>query len=112
MRFINKINNSPKQSFILTGEAGENIDFSLYFLPSQNSWFFDISSGDFSSNGMRLCASPNILKCYKNNISFGLACVSIDGYDPNSLDDFTSGRIQIYTLSADDVLAVESGLFE
>ena len=111
MRFINKISDNSKQSFILTGEAGERINFLIYFMPSQNSWFFDISHETFVANGIRLCCSPNLLRQFRNKISFGLSCGSVDGFDPNSLNDFTSGRVQIYTLSSEDVDAVESGLF-
>ena len=113
MKWINNISDAAKQNFTLIGEAGEVITFNLYFLTRQNSWFFDIAceAQGLSCAGMRLCLSPNLLRNFKNNISFGLAVVSTDGFDPSGIEDFVSGRVQIYTLNAADVQTVETDLF-
>lgn len=111
MKLLNKITDDTRQNFILSGEAGEVISFFLYFMPSQSSWFFDISWGTFAANGIRLCWSPNILRGFRNNITFGLSCLSTDGFDPKSIDDFVDGRIRLDLLSAADVALIESEIF-
>lgn len=111
MNLLNKINDSAAQQFTIIGEAGEQISFLLYFLPSQNGWYCDISWGDFEVQGLKILVGPNILRRWSNIITFGLTCYSTDGYDPQYINDFLTGRIQLYILSASDVQAVEAGLF-
>lgn len=111
MKWVNKINDAAKQNFTIVGEAGEIILFNLYFMPSQQSWFFDFSYGDVVANGIRLCLAPNLIRAFKNVVPFGFCVVSTDGFDPNSVNDFTSGRVQLYTLNATDVQEIEEVLF-
>ncbi len=113
MRYIDKINDSAKQRLTIITEDGKSVDFNLYYAPTQEAWFFDISCAEesFTANGIKLVLSPNLLRQFKNLITFGLAVMSVDGFDPHYIDDFEKGRIQVYTLSTADVLAVEAGLF-
>lgn len=96
----------------LIGEAGEQISFSLYFDPTQKGWFADISWGTWKVTGFQILIGPNVWRQWKNIITFGLGCSSIDGYDPAYLTDFSSGRISLYLLNAADVEYVEELLFE
>lgn len=113
MRWLNNITDAAKQQINITGEGGEQISLLLYFSPRTNSWFYNIACDvqNFESNGMRLAVSPNCLRQFRNGITFGLLCVSSDGYDPSGIEDFSSGRIQIYTLSQSDVATIEEQIF-
>lgn len=103
MLYIPSITDDAKQQFNIVSEAGETVSFNLYYCPRQIGWFYDISYGNFTANGLRLVVSPNTLNQWINIISFGLACSSTDGFDPYYIDDFTSGRISLYLLDAADI---------
>lgn len=111
MLYLNKINNSPKQSYTLVGEEKEQIPFYLWYAPTQQSWFFNISYGDFTANGLQLVVGPNILRNFRNLIPFGLAVTSTDGLDPFYINDMFFGRINLYLLNQDDVNALEASFF-
>lgn len=112
MNLLNKISSDARQQFTLIGAAGEQISFFLYFMPSQNAWCCDIAWNDFKVQGLQIVVGPNILRQWRNVITFGIACYSTDAYDPQYLNDFLTGRIRLYTLSSDDIAAVEAGLFD
>lgn len=111
MLWINKITNQAKQQMNLVGADSQQISFYLYFAASQNSWFFNISYGNLNANGVRLTIAPNLLRNYKNNIDFGMCCISTDGFDPNNIEDFISGRVQLYLLDAAEVAQLEADAF-
>lgn len=113
MQEITRLTDSAHQEFTLISNAGEEISFKLRYMPTQLSWYFDISDGiDFTLNGAYLGLGPNILRNFRNNISFGLGIASNDGFDPRDLDDFTAGRVQVFLLSAEEVLEIESAVYD
>lgn len=113
MLWLNSFSDAAFQEATLIAEDGSTIDFTLFFASRQNSWFFNISCAaqDFTANGVRLCNSPNLLRQWKNNITFGLAVVSEDAYDPNNIEDLLSNRIQLFLLNAADVQTVEQTIY-
>jgi len=111
MKLLNKITSAARQKFRIIGENGERIDFFLTFMPTQSAWMFNVSWDDFSLNGAVLTLSPNCLRGFKNNIPFGLACVSDDSIEPSFVDDFSTGRVRLFLLNAEDVQTVEESLF-
>ena len=108
MKLIDSITADAKQNFTLIGENRQRIKFYLYYLPTQQSWFFDISYGKIDLNGAQLTVGPNILRNYSNNIDFGLAVTSTNGLDPFYLEDFSNGRIRLYLLNQAEVDIVEA----
>lgn len=71
-------------------------------------WSLNVTHPLLTLVGVDLCLSPNILRQWRNQISFGIAVTSYDGYDPVDINDFTDGRISVYILSAAEVSEVES----
>lgn len=112
MNIITSLTSDPTQVFSLVGLEGENISCTLYFKPRMNGWFMDISSGAFDVTGLQIVNSPNILRQWKNVISFGIFVYSIDAEDPQFINDFSSGRIQMYLLSQSEVQEIESNIFD
>lgn len=108
---IPKITEDSSQSFNLRGEKGEAIGFSLRYLPRIRTWVFDIINGTFTLTGAALVNSPNVLRNYRNNLTFGLLCTSTDGLDPAYLDDFINGRVNLFLLNQADIAAVEATYF-
>lgn len=111
MRLLNKINANALQRFFLTGNAGERIVLDLRYMPSQEIWTMSLSQGAWSVNGMNVVGSPNLLRCFKNVIDFGLACVTDNGLDPYFPDQFENGSARLYLLTADEVAQIETTLF-
>lgn len=111
MKLLNKITDDSSQQFTLIGDDGEQISFLLFFMPSQQSWFFNLSYGAKTINGIKVILSPNILHNYKNILPFGIGCLSSDGMEPFYIDDFSTQRIRMYLLNAQDVSLIDTGIF-
>jgi hypothetical protein len=112
MQLIDAIGNEAKQSLTVIEEvSGREIKLTLKYRPTQESWYYDIESGDFITRGNKLCSHPNILRQFKNNINFGMGVVTIDGTDPFYINDFALERVKLYILSESDVETVEGVVF-
>lgn len=110
MRQITGLSANPKQEFKVQIEGGDIVTFNFYFLQSQIGWFFDISYGNFKSTGLRLVNSLNVLSAYFNILRFGLMVEVPDGAEPYFLDDFISGRVNLYVLNESEVNEIEDKL--
>ena len=111
MRIITEFTDNPKQTCTLVLENQETVAFNLRFYETQLSWYFDFTYNDIVSNGNKVVLGNNILRSFKNIIPFGLAFKANDGVEPFEIDCFTSGRVGVYLLSADDVEAMEQNVY-
>lgn len=112
MQLLNQITNSAKQQYTLNTSEGESFDFLLKYNPVQSSWVYDIIYNDFFVYNRQLTISPNCLYQYKNILPFGLACSSSDGGEPQNIEDFSSGRVQLRVLNSADVNAIQTNIYE
>ena len=48
---------------------------------------------------------------FKNIFTFGLACVTTDGYEPQNANDFQSGYAQLLLLTGDEVNQINTQIF-
>lgn len=93
-----------KQNLVLP--SGEIISLSIYFIPQQLGWFItNLTYQNFVLNGVRISNSPNMLYQFRNQIPFGLACVSTQKREPTQQEDFASGASLLYILSEAEVEA-------
>lgn len=104
---IENITKDPKQIQTLLLPDGSGISFELVFVDMQLGWFFNLIYGSFVLSGMRVVNSPNILRQFKNQIPFGLACFSKNDREPSLIKDFISGASKLYVLNADEVQEYE-----
>lgn len=111
MLLIDKLTDTPIQTFIVPLETREQVQFKMYFSPTQLSWYFDFTYNDSEYNGHKLVLGRNILRNYKNIIPFGLAVQAEKGIEPYKIDDFSSGRVKLYILEETDVLEIERNVF-
>ena len=111
MKQITSITSRAKQRMRLTLENNEVVDFMLYYLPRQQSWFYDFTYKDLTVNCSRVTLTPNALRQFKHIIPFGICFSSYDSVEPFNIDDFSSGRVGMYILNKEDVQLVESELF-
>lgn len=108
---VTTLTDSPKQKFSIPLETGEKVAFRFYFDPTQMSWYFDFEINQKQYNGNKVVLGDNILRMYKQLIPFGLQVKANFSIEPFKLDDFSSGRVEIYILSRDDVKYVEGKVF-
>ncbi|MEZ5691198.1 MAG: hypothetical protein R3D71_06000 [Rickettsiales bacterium] len=112
MRLIDKITANAAQKITLNSDDGEEIKLYLRYLPSVESWSYELNYKNYTVKGERLVLSPNILRKYKNLFLFGIAIISEDGLDPSYIDDFATGRVKLYLLSNDDKNVLENEIYE
>lgn len=111
MKLINNLTSSPRQSFQVSIDTGEYIQFNLYYFVTQKSWFFDFTYNNYTSNCNRVVLSPNTLRHLKNIIPFGLAFAAEGNVEPFDLTDFSSGRVKMYILNSEEVTEIESTVY-
>ena len=104
MKYINKINSSAIQLFSLTGNAGQRIEMSLRYMPTQEAWFMGVALDGFTANGVRVVSSPNLLRKFRDIIPFGVSCASISGQDPRFIDDFSVQRASLFLMDEVDII--------
>jgi len=107
MQQITDIGATARQKFKFQIENGDLAEFVLYFSETQRCWFMDITYGNFTSKGLRVVNSINILSAYKNILRWGLACVVNDGFEPWFVDDFSTGRAALYVTNYEELQDLE-----
>lgn len=111
MRQLDKLTSDPSQRYTVVTDTGVTFTLSLKYMPRLSAWAFSIIYGDTTIKDMQLMASPNLLRQWINIFPFGLAITSADTLDPLYVDDFTTGRINLYVLSESDVGEVEARFY-
>lgn len=112
MKHLTGITEAPKQTSIISlGDRG-NVVLDLSYSANQMGWFFDLTWGEFTLKGSRVTAFPNLLRQYRNQISFGLACVTVDDRDPLTPTAFSDGSAAFVLLEdLEDLSTVEANHF-
>lgn len=108
MKQITSITNDANQLLSLVLDDGSKVNMKLCYWPSQLGWFYSLSKGNFVVNNQRLVNSPNLLRAYRNIITFGICCTVVDGYEPVYQNDFKSDRVSLYILNEADILETET----
>ena len=99
---ITKLTDNSFQTISVVNEDGLIIDIEFIFFPTQNRWIYNLSNNQFILNGSILSLSPNTLNQYNNVIEFGMSVISVDGFGPSRIDDFSKNRIQVFILNASE----------
>lgn len=108
---ITSITNQPRQQFRVPLDTGEQVEMSLYYLPTQYGWYYDFTYKDYTSNGNKVVLSPNSIRNLRNILPFGIAFISQGVVEPYSLDDFYNERIIMFILNSEEVAQIEEELF-
>jgi hypothetical protein len=106
MTTLTGITSQPVQSSFATLENGALVSIYMSYRPQQQGWFADISWSDWSVNGVRLCAAPNILRQWQNRVPFGLALLTFNNSEPLNQNAFSSGFARLILLNPADVTSV------
>lgn len=101
---IQNITDDSRQRQALVLPDGTEILLSIYFIPMQLGWFItSLVYQDFVLTGLRITNSPDILYQFRNQIPFGIACISDQDREPTQQQDFSSGASKLYVLTAEEV---------
>ena len=108
---IRNITTDPLQEHSIVLPGGEILEVTFYFMPMQYGWFINnMVFNDFTLNGVRITNNPNMLRQFKNQLPFGLACFSKENREPSFLEDFASRASRLYVLTQAEVLQYEAYL--
>lgn len=101
---IDNFTTDSRQKQVIQLEDGSSVTLSIYYSRLQYGWFIDeLTYGEFTVKGMRLCTSPNLLHQFKNQIPFGLAVFNSDNREPTELEDLASGNFEFFILDEDEI---------
>ena len=95
IRVLSTLNDNAYQTVSFDTKKGERVKLTFRFIPSQETWIFDVESSSLTVYGLALSAFVNLLDPYHNIISWGMYVWSKDGFDPWRIDDFATGRIRV-----------------
>ena len=95
IRVLSTLNDNAYQTVSFDTKKGERVKLTFRFIPSQETWIFDVESTSLTVYGLALSAFVNLLDPYHNVISWGMYVWSKDGFDPWRIDDFATGRIRV-----------------
>ena len=115
MQLISGINNTPSQIISIAIPDGTTATMTLSYRPNQSGWYFNLSwngqSPAFVINSMRVTTFPNILNQFRTLFSFGIACVTTNGYEPLNSNDFQNGYANLYLLTPSEVEEINTQIF-
>lgn len=111
MLYVNKITQDASQIMVLTGITGIQITVTLRYMPRIQQWIMGVDDGTTFIQGISVVNGLNILRQWKNVISYGIQCTTNTGVDPYLVTDFANQVANLYLLDADDVAAIESAWF-
>ena len=111
MNQVTSITNASKQRIQIPLDDGTTIDFRLYFMPTQYSWYFDFTYNNYTSNGNKVVLTYNALRHLKNLLPFGFSFMAESQVEPYSIEDFSSGRVRMYVLTSEDVKEIEESIY-
>lgn len=113
MNLITTITQDTRQRQTVPLDDGTSFEIALYYIPMQYGWFIEqIVYGEFVLDSMRVCNSANLLYQFKNFLPFGLACISKDDREPSQIEDFVSGKSQLFVVSQEEMKQYEEFLSE
>ena len=70
---------------------------------SRQGWFLDLVSESFKIYGIRITTSPNILRQWQKKLDFGIGVLCEKNSEPFFLEDFNTGRANLYLIEPDDL---------
>ena len=108
MKQITSITGDSKQRFTITLDDNKgSVDFRLYFMPTQYSWYYDFTYNNYTSNGNKVVLNPNALRHLRKILPFGIGFQAEGNVEPFAVNDFVNGRVQMYVLNESDIQEVE-----
>lgn len=111
MTLIDNLTNFANQQTTLILDDGTTVDLVLLFNAATDRWVMSVTYLDKIIESLGLCTLPNVLRQWMNVLPFGIACVTADQTDPFDINDFSTGRVKLYLLTAADVAQIETKIY-
>ena len=111
MKLITTLTDAPKQQHTLVLDNNDTADFYIEYCGRMESWYFSIQYNDITQKCIKAVLTPNALRHLRRVIPFGIAFVSESLVEPFRIDDFVTGRIQMYVLNEEDVVTLEEEVY-
>lgn len=111
MKQITTLTAAPKQQHTLVLDNNETADFYLEYCGRMESWYFSFAYNDTVQKCIKVVLTPNALRHLRRIIPFGIMFTSESMVEPFRIDDFTSGRIQMFVLNEEDVATIETEIY-
>jgi len=112
MKRLDGIAATGVQDLATTASNGDTVSMKLYYRSAVQAWFMDITWKEFILEGNSVFSSPNLLSQYEAIIPFGVAVITEGSGNPFLINDFSSGRANIYILSPEEVEQVQEFYIE
>lgn len=87
------------------------IRIDLYYSEVNAGWYITITDGDFKLQNARLTCHYNYMNKWRRKLKWGLQVLSNNGLDPYLIDDFSSGRVEMYFLTPEEVYYITNITF-
>lgn len=111
MYSIPAITAQPTQQLTVILPDGSQMVMTMYFVPLQYGWFItNLTWNDFTLNSLRITTSPNMLNQWRNLLTFGLGCFTLDQQEPTQQQDFSSGYAALYILDSSEIVEYAEAL--
>lgn len=107
MQQLNNLTNDADQLLTFDIEDGSTLQLEFIYRPAIQRWSLNLTHPLLTLAGVNLCLGPNILRQWRNLVSFGMALTAVDRLDPVDPSDFSNGRVLVYMLTAAEVQQVE-----
>lgn len=116
MKNINILTSDPSQNFTIILDDGSKVNMTINYYSQAQLWACSLthtslitaSNPNGQLNNFSLTTSLNMLRDLRGIIPFGLQLQTIDGYEPVFINDFSSGRAQLFILNSDDISDIEA----
>ena len=108
MHKLNSLGNEPRQQVTAILNDGTRLPLTFEYRANQLGWFFGFEYNGINYQNIRLTTSYNILRGYRNWLTFGIRCDTLDELEPMDLDDFLTGYATVFILSPEEVNITES----
>ena len=108
---IDNLTNFADQATVIQLPDGTTFDLELIYHGATERWIMNVYYGNKIANGIGVCCFPNLLRQWALVLPFGIACIADNQVDPFDIDDFSSGRVQLYVLTLDDIANIENVTF-
>lgn len=113
MKQVTSITGDAKQRMQIPLDDNKgNVEFRLYFMPTQNSWYYDFTYKNYNSYGNKVVLNLNALRHLRKILPFGFMFDSDGDVEPFAINDFVNGRIKMIVLNQDDINEIEEAINE
>lgn len=116
MTIITGLTDQANQQFTLRPADGTRVRLTLNYRVQQAGWFYDLlwtrtNGTSFEVNGMRLVTSPNVLRKWRDILTFGLSVVTDANLEPTDIKAFVNGTTQLLLLDSAEIEEVEQRVY-